>query len=170
MPKMTPGLAKNHIRRALRAIVDPEPNDREIADLWDFFGASCAYCGQPLSKKDRLGHIDHLIPGTRGGTNGVYNRVLACPACNGDEKREKDWLEFLQEKAGDPVQFESRRGRIESWRALHIPSALVVSSELLNQEIERVVAAFDASMARLRAERLKRQRELLAKNLQGEPQ
>ena len=95
MPRMTPGYAKNTMRRALRTVIDPEPSASEIAKLWEYFGSACAYCERPLSRGNREGHVDHLIS---GGTNHISNRVLSCPACNGDEKRDEDWLVFLGRK------------------------------------------------------------------------
>lgn len=39
----------------------------------------CAYCGADI-KTDY--HIDHIIPISRGGGNGMDNITLSCPACN----------------------------------------------------------------------------------------
>jgi 5-methylcytosine-specific restriction endonuclease McrA len=154
MPRMTPAYAKNTIRRALHAVVDPEPSASEVAALWEFFGAKCAYCGQALSKADRNGHIDHLIPTTGGGTNAITNRVLSCAPCNGDEKREDDWLTFLRKKSNnDPGIFESRRRQIDIWRARPVTSRQAIDSEKLDQEIDRALTAFDLAVNNLRAAR-----------------
>jgi 5-methylcytosine-specific restriction endonuclease McrA len=76
MPKMTPGYAKNTMRRTLQAVVDTEPTNKEISILWEYFGSACAYCGLPLKKENREGHIDHLVSTTKNGVNHISNRVL----------------------------------------------------------------------------------------------
>lgn len=38
----------------------------------------CYYCGRRLVKY----HVDHVIPLSRGGSDGAENKVLACPDCN----------------------------------------------------------------------------------------
>ena len=121
MPRVTPALAKNTIRRALRAVIDAEPSRAAIAELWKHFESRCAYCGRVLDKPLREGHIDHLAPTTRGGTNHLSNRVLSCSSCNGDEKRERDWREFLREKNSDAGVFDQRR----TFRCDHVQNLLV---------------------------------------------
>ena len=149
MPK--PPLAKNIIRKALRAIVDPEPRKKEIYRLWEYFGSTCAYCGCPLDRKLSRAHIDHLIP----GLNHISNRVLACPTCNGNEKREEPWLDFLRKKVVDQTIFETRKQRIESWVASQLPSEpLNFDAKMLRSEIDNVVAAFDIAVKRLRSAKI----------------
>jgi hypothetical protein len=148
MPKMTPGYAKNTIRRALRAVVDPEPTAMEIKELWAHFDSACAYCGRQLSKVDRGGHIDHLVS---GGTNHISNRVLACPPCNGDEKRESNWKEFLELKcASDVGMFNQRSQKIQSWRKANERLPARIKESELEKEIEQAVGAFDSAVANLR--------------------
>ncbi|MGO9763164.1 MAG: HNH endonuclease [Solirubrobacteraceae bacterium] len=84
------------MRRAVAEILDPSP--RNVDALWAHFESSCAYCGKPLSREKREGHRDHAAP---GGGNGLGNLVLACGSCNGDEKREASWHEFLKQKTTD---------------------------------------------------------------------
>ena len=151
MPKMTAGYAKNTIRRALRAVVDPEPSEKEVAEIWEFFSCACAYCGRRLKQRAREAHVDHLVPATAAGTNHISNRVLSCSRCNGDEKGDKPWLDFLCDKTKDQTLLKNRRKRIEDWIARNTPSQpAVISSELLTRETERAVAAFDEAVARLR--------------------
>ena len=45
--------AKNYIGRTLRKAVEPEPTEKEIADLWNYFQSSCAYCGVTLKRAER---------------------------------------------------------------------------------------------------------------------
>ena len=151
MPKMTAGYAKNTIRRALRAVVDPEPSEKEVAEIWQFFSSDCAYCGRHLKKGGREGHVDHLVPATAGGRNHISNRVLSCSRCNGDEKGDAAWLDFIRAKTKDPTLFKNRRKRIKDWVARNKPSQpAVFSSELLKRETERAVAAFDDAVTQLR--------------------
>src|SRR6266540_1965888 len=98
MPRVTPSMAKNTIKRSLRSVVDRELSTAEKTAIWTHFCSQCAYCGKELTRDSREGHIDHLIPTTSGGTNHISNRALSCPPCNGDEKREEDWGTFLNRK------------------------------------------------------------------------
>jgi hypothetical protein len=154
MPKVTPSYAKNVIRRALRSVVDAEPDNHDVSRMWKHFESTCAYCGHLLIKTNREGQADHLVSATRGGINHISNRVLSCPPCNGDEKRDEDWLEFLRKKNPDSNVFETRRRRVESWVVAQAPSQMVaIDMGQLNREIERAVSAFDAAIANLRQKR-----------------
>ena len=154
MPRITPGLAKNIIRRGLRTVVDPEPTKTQVAELWEFFGSACAYCGNPLRKSQRQGHVDHLIPTSGGGTNHISNRVLSCGTCNGDERLDQPWLEFLSEKVKDQSLLSERRRRIEAWMSCQWPTGpSAFDAALLERETERAVAAFDKAVVRLRRTR-----------------
>ena len=147
MPKMTSGYAKNTMRRALRAVIDREPSASEIAKLWEYFGSACAYCERPLSRGNREGHVDHLIS---GGTNHISNRVLSCPACNGDEKRDEDWLVFLQKKTLGQQIFRARRNRIESWHESTKSQEQSRIDAQVQIEIDRAISAFDNAVANFR--------------------
>jgi 5-methylcytosine-specific restriction endonuclease McrA len=39
----------------------------------------CAYCGKDI---EEFGHLDHIIPKSRGGKDGFHNIVSSCPSCN----------------------------------------------------------------------------------------
>lgn len=86
MAKDTPSMAKNKIRRSLIAICDPHPSRKEVDALWAYFDSQCAYCRKPLDRASRVGHMDHLIPTTEGGSNSIFNHALSCGKCNGDDK------------------------------------------------------------------------------------
>ena len=135
------------MRRALRAVIDREPSASEIAKLWEYFGSACAYCERPLSRGNREGHVDHLIS---GGTNHISNRVLSCPACNGDEKRDEDWLVFLQKKTLGQQIFRARRNRIESWHESTKSQEQSRIDAQVQIEIDRAISAFDNAVANLR--------------------
>lgn len=52
----------------------------------------CYYCHEKLSKTY---HVDHVIPLSRGGSNGPENIVLACPHCNcaKNDRMPHEWAE-----------------------------------------------------------------------------
>lgn len=151
MPSTTIPYARNVIRRALIGIVDPEPTGAEINALWQFFDSSCAYCGRTIDRSRRAGHVDHLVSMSVGGANHVSNRVLSCATCNGDEKRDKDWREFLREKAIDDATYSDRSGLIEDWRAAcGTPPQSKADPDYVEHQVASVRAAFDVAVARLR--------------------
>ncbi len=114
MVRISPSVAKNMMRRSLAAIVDPPPTAAQVEELWRYFRGECVYCGITIPRSSRTGHLDHLVP---GGTNSIFNLALACAKCNGDEKRELPWREFLQKKARHSVECSEREARIEAWLA-----------------------------------------------------
>ena len=146
MPSKVPQ-AKNLMRRAVAEILDPSP--RNVDALWAHFESSCAYCGKPLSREKREGHRDHAVA---GGGNGLGNLVLACESCNGDEKREASWHEFLKQKTTDLALRSARQARIEAWFDSHAPRtrAAVPQVEDLSAELERLIEQFGVKCAELR--------------------
>jgi 5-methylcytosine-specific restriction endonuclease McrA len=52
----------------------------------------CAYCNADIEENY---HIDHIIPVSRGGSNGRGNIALACPSCN-LRKHNKTAEEFME--------------------------------------------------------------------------
>ena len=56
----------------------------EVVRLAERDGWDCHYCGVALEgKPDRpRPHVDHVFSKSRGGSNGLENKVLACPTCN----------------------------------------------------------------------------------------
>lgn len=52
----------------------------------------CYYCGEKLNGKY---HVDHVVPLSRGGSNGPDNLVIACPHCNcsKNDKLPHEWPE-----------------------------------------------------------------------------
>lgn len=115
MGKKTFSQAKNDIRSCLIEIIDPSPTKADKTRLWDYFEDGCAYCGKKLDRKSRKAHVDHLIPKDRG-FNHISNRVLACDVCNGDQKRDSYWRQFIATK-GTPEEQAARIARIERWIA-----------------------------------------------------
>lgn len=116
MPAPTPGYVKNMIRRSLREIVDPSLTKEDQKKIWKFFDSQCAYCGKPLSKRRKEGHIDHLFPASLDGPNHISNRVLSCATCNEAEKLDGAWQEFMLKKNQDPDVARIRIAKIREWR------------------------------------------------------
>ena len=139
--------AKNLMRRAVTEILDPSPQNMD--PLWKHFDSCCAYCGRSLSRELREGHRDHAVA---GGGNGLGNLVLSCGSCNGDEKREASWLEFLEQKTVDPDLRGVRQARIEAWFESHPPRPPVTSPqvEAVREELEQMVEQFAEKCAELR--------------------
>ena len=151
MLKDTPSMAKNKMRRCLKAVLDPHPSKADIGRLWNHFGASCAYCGLALELSDREGHIDHVVASSTGGTNDIQNHVLSCARCNGDEKREESWETFLVRKAG--AAYEDRRACIQRWLAQVQQTRRSLNSESRAEAdaiISQALQNFDITVEKLR--------------------
>lgn len=73
MARYSVSMAKNLIARSLRNIVDPVPSAIERKAVWEYFENCCAYCGLEMSPTARIGHLDHVIPASEGGSNHVSN-------------------------------------------------------------------------------------------------
>ena len=148
---MTKSQARNAIKRALKALVDPVPKVNEKKKVWDYFENKCAFCGLEMNRAERVGHIDHLIPESKGGKNALVNRVLSCSTCNGDEKLDQDWKEFLEYKCPESSQFLERKKCIEVWVERNGGEPVLSESVLAKLEVEfsSVNAAFTNACGRV---------------------
>lgn len=153
MPAITPGYVKNVIRRSLREIVDPSPTKKDEERIWKFFNWECAYCGKPLSKLQKQGHIDHLLPSSLDGPNHISNRVLSCATCNEAEKLDVAWQEFMVQKNRDPAVLRARIAKIHEWQKLN-------GKPTLNQEKLREIESLNESVAAFYDAKLKAARKL----------
>lgn len=81
--RTTPGFSFSIVERSLReCIARREFGKLEMAQIVEFFGPSCAYCGtSPIQR------WDHLVPISRGGDTVLGNVVPACSKCD-DSKRD----------------------------------------------------------------------------------
>ena len=152
MPNPSPGYANNIVRRALHAILDPEPTPLQVTQIWVFFESRCAYCRTKLVRKDRTGHIDHLVARAEGGPNHVSNRVLACRTCNSDEKLDSDWQAFLSSKVVSKKRLAQRKKRIKQWVSENVPPPSF-DRELIESETNNVIETFDNSVERIKRAR-----------------
>lgn len=82
--------AARHRRRARKANA-PSGQPFDEASQLKRQKHRCYYCGEKLTEY----HIDHVIPLSRGGSDGAENKVLACPKCNvrKNAKLPHEWAE-----------------------------------------------------------------------------
>jgi hypothetical protein len=152
MGRVTPSKAKNAIRRALLAEIDGTITQSEKQAAWRFFGNACAYCGCLLDPDGREGHMDHLTARADGGRGHLGNIVLACRICNGDEKRDMPWQQFLRLKCSSQL-FAQRHSRIIEWSMLNgragadVPEALRHEAET---HVQAAISAFEHALANIR--------------------
>jgi hypothetical protein len=88
-----------------------------------------------------------------GGGNHLGNLVLACGTCNGDEKREEEWREFLRRKtAGDPALFAEREQVILGWFQLWPRATSREEPEVagVRKDLEALIEQFGKKCAELR--------------------
>lgn len=78
-------------RRSLEAAAGPRYSNADIAKLRVAQQDCCAYCMTPLLG---MGHVDHMTPLARGGSNARSNLALACFQCN-TEKHAKTAEEYF---------------------------------------------------------------------------
>lgn len=159
MAKNSPSIAKNQMKRSLNAVLDPAPKETATNQLWAFFNSSCAYCGAELARAERLGHLDHIVPHSAGGTNDIHNHVLSCARCNGDEKREEDWESFLARKVPSVDVRQERSARIKDWMNQAPAGRLALNSQerqAVDAIVTRALQSFDTAVEELRAIRQNR--------------
>jgi HNH endonuclease len=146
--KLTPSQVKNLMRRSLWFLIDPDPQPEDRTRCIEFFGNACAYCCESIERGD----LDHLVSAAKGGRNHISNRVFACKRCNAEQKRDKDWDDFLAEICGRGVVYDARRARILEWvqasdSAFPIPTATLA---LFEQAAESATSAYDDACKRIR--------------------
>ena len=67
-----------HKRKALSRLLPNAFTTQEWKEAIDYFGGTCAYCGESCGEF----HQDHVIPLSKGGGYIKQNIIPACPACN----------------------------------------------------------------------------------------
>ncbi|HAM23354.1 MAG TPA: hypothetical protein DCQ04_14030 [Actinobacteria bacterium] len=95
-------------------------------------------------------HIDHADP---DGGNHFGNQVLSCRWCNGDDKREERWRNFMLRAVNDPHVRAEREIRIDSWIALNPPPRRSTSDDVdrIRGELVALSEGFAVKCAELRA-------------------
>lgn len=155
---MSLSVAKNAMDRAIKELFCRQLTRKEKDQIWRYFKSKCAYCDKRISRKLRHGHMDHLDCSANSGGNYIRNRVLACKECNGNEKREQDWQQFLKSKCTDRETFLQRRHNITNWqsqfsiRPQFIPDAeMETAKEDLLASIHNFEVAFNHFRSLIRA-------------------
>ena len=150
---MTPSQARNAVKKCLKALIDPKPKKQDKNKIWAYFNNKCAYCGDTLTQESRKGHIDHLYSEMKGGSNRLSNLVLTCATCNGDEKRESNWKEFLAEKCGgDSKSYRERSTQIANWVEINGGQPILTKKEIhiLSSEFVKINQILTESVEKLR--------------------
>jgi regulator of sigma D len=150
---MTVPQARSAIRKALTGIVDPKPRKSAITAMWVHFDRKCAFCRRSLDRDKREGHADHLVAGASRGHNHIYNRVLACGTCNGDQKLDHPWEDFLRSVVCQEEDFTTRKQRIEKWQQNHKDLCKVDQGQITEalRAAENVITVFDQACDKIRA-------------------
>lgn len=81
--------ARENVRRRrsrLRAVATFAITERDIKRMLARHRNCCAYCSEPLTDGY---HVDHVVPVSRGGANGIGNLAPACASCNVSKR---NWL------------------------------------------------------------------------------
>ncbi len=86
--------AGSHNRRARKK---KAPGSHTTEQLYQQFmkqDGKCFYCQVELQHSRNSWNADHVIPLSRGGSNGIENLVIACPSCNRRKhaKLPHEWL------------------------------------------------------------------------------
>lgn len=81
-------LAKRDWERALARGRQPRVPISDRAKVVDTYHGRCLYCGEECGDD---GHIDHVIPVVRGGSNASWNLALACGSCNLRKRDRTPW-------------------------------------------------------------------------------
>ena len=71
-------IALVHIRRAMKNSAPGRYTADDVRTQLSRQEGKCFWCGEKLSDY----HVDHVVPLSKGGSNGPENIVVACPACN----------------------------------------------------------------------------------------
>jgi 5-methylcytosine-specific restriction endonuclease McrA len=69
--------------------------DQVREGLADLQGGSCLYCGSTISGKTGA-EVDHFVPWSYSGDDGLDNLVVACRACNGQKSANLAGPEYLE--------------------------------------------------------------------------
>lgn len=84
-------------RKARMRNADGAHTAADVADILRLQKGKCAYCRTRLGGKY---HVDHVLPISKGGSNGRENLQITCEGCN------------LRKSDIDPVTFATRLGRL----------------------------------------------------------
>lgn len=87
-------VAKEARRRAAKKSSEKHFSKEDVKRIYDEQNGQCVCCGEPLSGGY---HVDHIIPLSKGGSNGPDNIQLLLPVCN-VQKKDRDNDEFMRSR------------------------------------------------------------------------
>lgn len=94
--------------------------------------ALCYYCG----KHSQNGHVDHVIPLSRGGTDNLENLVWSCQECN-LSKSDSTTNEWEQRKDKNAIQIANddqlKQDVVSFWNDMEKPSITAITKALFGQ-------------------------------------
>jgi 5-methylcytosine-specific restriction endonuclease McrA len=80
--------------------------------LKEAFGARCFYCNAALSPDNP---VDHVLPWSRVGIDGLANLVLSCQRCNGDKSHALPALELVDKAVSRERELMEQLARAIEW-------------------------------------------------------
>lgn len=92
-------LTSSRNRRARKRGADEQHTPADIAEILRRQKYRCAYCGTSVRKISNR-HVDHIMPLSKGGSNGKGNLQVLCPPCN------------LRKAAKHPLDYARERGML----------------------------------------------------------
>jgi len=92
--------AYHHNRRALALGNGGTHTFSDIQTQYNRQMGKCFYCGKKVGNSY---HVDHIVPLSKGGSNGPENIAIACPTCNMSKgaKTPQEFMEQLAWRATD---------------------------------------------------------------------
>lgn len=133
--------------------------------VWRKCGEKCFYCLNPLPYKSVT--IDHVIPLVKGGSNGQFNLVSSCAACNNakgermPKEHELDRALKLHEEANKPKGVPVMEAPLLVWQREQEGE---ISKNIATPPVE-VVIGHDPVTAKWKAEASKKFRKVKSKRL-----
>lgn len=80
--------------------------------LIDLQKSLCYYCGKKMTNEfgALVCHVDHIIPLSKGGSNWISNRALACPECNSlkSYRTGVEFFKLIKTRYGEKIATERR--------------------------------------------------------------
>lgn len=111
--------------------------DRIAEGLLDIQAGRCFYCEASIGKRRE---IDHFVPWSQSGDDGLFNLVAACPKCNNSKRSilaGPDFLESMVQRNNGWTSDLNALSSERSWPADRIRSARITCAAYLNSPGER---------------------------------
>lgn len=111
--------------------------ERIAEGLLDLQAGRCFYCETGIGRNRE---IDHFVPWSQSGDDGLFNLVAACRKCNGSKSSilaGPDFLEALMDRNSAWVTDLSALADERSWPADRLRSARITRAAYLNSPGER---------------------------------